>query len=879
MKASNSLRAASRLGIVCAMLLAVVGKVSEAQNATSAASTKALQPPPLPILSPTALTGDPGDGRVYLRWNLQLEDERVIGWRVVQLDPKRGVITTETLTEPQFVVKGLENGVRYTFSVEGVLKNGGTTPQSNTATVTPNAVGEAKVSPLREKTTLAVGPHENIAVGRNAAKVVFPDGQELVYDNYRPIDWKTRNREHLIYPKRFGNGLDIGQFDSRGLAVILPPEPAGPNQEPPPPSLENIQRGTPHPHITNPMTLPMDREHHDASSRWFTPQVDGNRVTFSYWQPMVAMGYRAWNYMLVWETWWPIERDRHGTKYHGLARLVEVQMPEAWKDGYQVMVNNGFGPRGGSREGVVSYSSGFRRPTHEVVDFSGERNRQVFFQSPKPPRRGGQYHPTQDCLQSSPLIFYDWPTGSLTIGARSLYYHCANNSASYPEQGADGAWPNLAWDLAIAGKRTAVETVEYLYTSEMSQPLPQRYLNARLEALTDVSRRMGLQDTLAALAVTGTLGEVQRDGGPVSHAEKWVAKLKVSGIDGYHIFHDFWHAVPVTVDDAYRLDETHDCNPSLKAMCDKFHAAGIKVGFWYRPEFVKTSILNALSATIPTAETYYGYKECDYPDVVSLLKQRGIPLFRENPSWVRVQRDGSWPVNTPYQWVPMNLASGWWDRVMWPTLWMSKKLGFDWVLFDGGFAGASGVYYPALGEGKTGRAVACQPYWWRMWRSLHRLGLQQFGECTAGWKGGFVNLTGPGDEYYIWMYQASAIWGNEELAGPAQLHKLYQLYNGSGGGRIQKPEAGAVCRYAQRFYKTHKAPDWIEFTGLKQGEPREVTYKVAESPVAGSATRISEAGAIKETVRPWDWGDVVWHYDDGTQAVYPAYEKIEWSKE
>ena len=138
------------------------------------------------------------------------------------------------------------------------------------------------------------------------------------------------------------------------------------------------------------------------------------------------MGYRSWTYVQVWESWCPIERDRHGTKYHGLARLVEVEMPGSLKDGYQVMLNDGFGPNAGSRKGVSSYSTGFRVPAAEIVDYSGDKNRQVTWQDGKPPRQGYGYHPDQDCLQSSPLIFYDWSgqprPGSLTITARSLYY-------------------------------------------------------------------------------------------------------------------------------------------------------------------------------------------------------------------------------------------------------------------------------------------------------------------------------------------------------------------------------------------------------------------------------------------------------------------------
>ena len=856
---------------------------------TPSTASKGLRLPPLPVLSPTALTGDAGDGRAYLRWNLQLEDERVVGWKVLQLEPEARTLTPDALTEPQFVARGLANGKAYTFSVSGVLKGGSATPQSNTVTLTPRDVGAAKVQPLERGAKVAVGQFSDVQVGPYGARIVFPDGQELAYDNLRPIDWKTREGEHLLYPRMFGNGLDIGRFDKRGLPLVIPPEglkrdtieldgAVWSTSAPGGFEYRDLQHGTRHPHITDPLTLPLDREWHDARVRWFAPQIDGNRVTLHYWQPLVLEGYTAWQYVLVWETWWPIERERHGTTYRGLARLVEVQMPEAWRDGYQVMLNNGFGPNGGSRHGVVSYSSGFRRPMHEIVDFSGDKSRQVFFQHPKPPRRG-TYHPNQDCLQASPLIFYDWGKGSLTLAARGLYYHCSNNSISYPEQGADGVWPSLAWDMAVAGKRAAVDTVEYLFAADTSQPLPQRYMNARFEALGDVSRRMGVQDDVPCAAVHGTHFSVQHDGGPLAHAEKQLAQYRESGLDGFFIFHDFWNSVPATVDDAYRLDESHDCNLSIKAMCDRFHQGGVRVGFWYRPEVVKTSIASALSETIPTADAYYGYASAKYPDVVALLGRRGIPVVRENPDWIRRQRDGSWPVHTHYQWVPMSMASGWWDRVMWPTIRMSAKLGFDWMLMDGGFGGLQGVDYAPMLAGKAKGAVACQPYWWRLFRTIQHVGMRLFGECTVGWKGGFVNLAGPGDEHFIWMYQASCIWGNNELSSPESLHKLFQLYSGSGGDRMARKEVAPVCRYASRLFRAHRPPDWIELKDLRQGEPREVTLDVAESPVAGGPTRVTKENKLTFTVRPWTWTDAVWHYNDGSQIVYAAYEKIDWTKE
>ena len=320
------------------------------------------------------------------------------------------------------------------------------------------------------------------------------------------------------------------------------------------------------------------------------------------------------------------------------------------------------------------------------------------------------------------------------------------------------------------------------------------------------------------------------------------------------------------------LDEQYDCNPAIKAMCDKLKAAGIRPGFWFRPEFVKTSIVNALSDRIPTAETYYGYREAKYPDVVKLLNERGIPIVRQNPQWVRLRRDGTWPYNTPYQWVPMSMATDWWDKMMWPTLVMSRKLGFDWVLQDGGFGGLAGVEYAPMLAGNAPGAVASQPYWWRMFRSMHCLGIDHIGECTLGWKGADCVTPGEGDEYYLWMLHGAVIYGNRNLASPQMVHKLHQLYNCN---HMNVADPVSVIRYARAFYEAHRAPHWIELVNPQQGKPVEVTVKVADSPVAGGPTRISEDNVVKFTVRPWTWTDVIWHYDDGTQAVYPAYEKID----
>jgi len=43
--------------------------------------------------------------------------------------------------------------------------------------------------------------------------------------------------------------------------------------------------------------------------------------------------------------------------------------------------------------------------------------------------------------------------------------------------------------------------------------------------------------------------------------------------------------------------------------------------------------------------------------------------------------------------------------------------------------------------------------------------------------------------------------------------------------------------------------------------------------------RVNTEDIDSAAFRPWTWGDIVWHYDDGTSVVYPAYDKIDWTKE
>ncbi len=59
----------------------------------------------------------------------------------------------------------------------------------------------------------------------------------------------------------------------------------------------------------------------------------------------------------------------------------------------------------------------------------------------------------------------------------------------------------------------------------------------------------------------------------------------------------------------------------------------------------------------------------------------------------------------------------------------------------------------------------------------------------------------------------------------------------------------------------------------------ELTVKVIEQPVPGIGALPKAKDTSKIQVRPWTSSDAVWHYDDGTSVVYPAYENIDWSRQ
>jgi hypothetical protein len=67
-----------------------------------------------------------------------------------------------------------------------------------------------------------------------ALTVLFENGNRLVFDLdlARARDWIAADGTHLLYPKPYGNAIDLAELDEFGLPKPLPatvacPEPAG----------------------------------------------------------------------------------------------------------------------------------------------------------------------------------------------------------------------------------------------------------------------------------------------------------------------------------------------------------------------------------------------------------------------------------------------------------------------------------------------------------------------------------------------------------------------------------------------------------------------------------------------------------------------------
>jgi hypothetical protein len=125
-------------------------------------------------------------------------------------------------------------------------------------------------------------------------------------------------------------------------------------------------------------------------------------------------------------------------------------------------------------------------------------------------------------------------------------------------------------------------------------------------------------------------------------------------------------------------------------------------------------------------------------------------------------------------------------------------------------------------------------------------------------------------------------WGNsrfqdrDKIAVACDVYDLVCVsveYRQSGLAHDPVSGHGWDCPYDLSFYQLFDVPN-----GLREGEPVEVTATKGGS-VAGRARPTTPEDPATYTLRPWTWTDAVWHYDDGSEFVYPAYNRLDWSKE
>jgi len=323
---------------------------------------------------------------------------------------------------------------------------------------------------------------------------------------------------------------------------------------------------------------------------------------------------------------------------------------------------------------------------------------------------------------------------------------------------------------------------------------------------------------------------------------KTAARAKAVRADRVGGCHELWTSSPYTVDDAIRLEPDHPLNRAILEMNRGFAAAGVEYGYWVRPEFVKQALPNVLSTRFHTP--YYGYQQQTYPPAMPLVEARGLPLIREHAGWIRVARDGSCPQRAPYNWTPMSLTSGgWYGEVIYKSLVMMKRLGFSSVFQDGGYSALSGVDYTG------GKARPVQPYYWRFYQDIARLGLDLAGECPVGWPGNTLPTPNRKDLDSLWAYTLGTYRGNREAPfawfTPEMRHRSHQLYIGAYMHLDSAPGHAVAARFGQEFVKKNGTPDRVVLEGLRQ-----------------------------EKDGKWVWDKVWWEYADSRRVPYPDWADI-----
>lgn len=784
--------------------------------------------------APSGLVVDGGDGEVFLEWNPNLEDD-LAGYNIWRSEGREfKKVNSQLVKVNQFVDKGLRNGRKYRYYITAVLKDGTESKPSNVVEVIPRLIKAPKVE--EGSFIIEVPGYEALRVEKGI-KVRFENGHSIIFDSrlMRVRDWQTEDGVHLFYPLPYGNPIDITEMDEFGFPQPQPPTP----QRPALPPLIDIADWS------------------EAGRAWWIGyEVRGGGIAFHYRIPLsgpsVPQGanWDLWIWAEVKETWFPVERNILGTLYKGLARRIELEIPSYYKWGYSLCLNDGFGVNG-SCDGAITYELRWGNPF--LLETHWRKDEEA--QGIGAPRRTGGFHPTMEALQVLPFLFLHFPQkGTLIIAPRRYYYAITYCLTNYAKQGKDGIWPNFTIDCDVRGKWFSPETFEYLWTSDNSLQPPQKFIDASFFFRRRLASLYGLNPYLTSLDYawdywgpppSEVKGKSETES--LEILKKWgremAERAEKMGADQLGGAHELWFSSPYTVPDEIRLDPTHPVNRAIAEMIESFTKKGVRFGYWIRPEFVKTAYVNILSDHFHTP--YYGYTSQLFPPAVPVLEREGLPLIRNHQDWVRVGRGGEHPSNPPYHWTPMSLASGWYKEVIYKDLVMMKYLGCSSVFQDGGFSCLAGVDY------RNGEAVAVQPYYWRFYQDVYRLGLDVNGECLIGWGNNNLPTPSPEDMKYLWAYVHSMYRGNREAEPfkwftPEMRHRSHQLYIGCYMNLDSDLKHALVARFAQEFLRKNGHPDRVFLEGLRW-DPEE---------------------------KMWKWDRVWWEYKDGRRVLYPNYEEV-----
>jgi hypothetical protein len=641
-----------------------------AGDAPVAAAEPSLAFPVMPVLAPSALTGYGANGRVYLDWNPSIEDQRVTGWHVYRSTDRKTWtrVTDKSVNTPHFVDEPLDPGASHFYAVAAISSSGEDKGRSNIVTAKPRAVEAPKIV---EDAILTGADGKPVTLDRkDAITIRWPDGQQVIYDknHLRLRQWIAADGTPLMQSALYGNGIDLIGFNTHGMMDAQEPTKDGPW----------LGRTM----YTRDYTSPRRSTHPDSRQAFRGIEVRDGRVTLASWLPLQVGAFKTFTYAQVWETWWPIERNIGGDVYRGLARAIEIKLPTYFNvEGFSLALNDGFGPNG-SCDGVTSIGVKWGQPNRNIVEWAKNGDHSGWGYG----ARGGHgYHPDASTLQTDPFLLYEWDArpdrkaGSLILSAARLYFAVNRANCDYLKFGVDGIWPNFTVDVAGLSGRHAVETFEYLYASEPKAGAPAHYSNAKLQLARRISDHYQLQKGFVSTAFTqgDIAGAAEKAGGTLEKAGKAIADQYVPyGVEVLSYDFTTWFSSPYTAPVEYRLDPNHGVNMQIARLTEDLRRRGLRLAYWMRPEFVKTSPQNAFSEE-GFVTSYWGYDMQKFPPANPRNASLGLPEIRQHPEWVRCGRNGEAPNHVPYNWVPMSLASGWWEEMMWPTLRMSAKLGMS----------------------------------------------------------------------------------------------------------------------------------------------------------------------------------------------------------